>query len=889
LELHLRGNWLSGSVPTYLEKCSKLEILDLSLNNLYGVVPELQRLSNLQDVHLSENQLSGPIPTSLENCSKLEILNLALNRLHGVIPELGHKLSNLQELRLAGNQLNGRIPTSLGNFSKLELLYFSLNSITGTVPLQLGKLSSLQRLLLSDNLLTSSRNLPFLRALVNCSSLQTLYLGNNSLVGELSPYVGKLSTKLSVLSLEQNFIGRSIPQEIGNLTRLTLINFTANAFTGFIPSALEMLRKLERLYMGQNKLQGSIPSKIGALQQLGLLSLSFNLLSGEIPSSIGNLQQLRRLLLDNNQFGGNIPPSLSGCLKLELVDLSHNNLTGNIPRDVAGLPNLQFYFSLSWNLLQGSLPAEIGEMTMVQGIDLSGNQLSGVIPASIEICRNLQYLNLSHNIFEGPITDSIPMLRNLEALDLSNNKLSGTIPDSLQYLKVLRFLNVSFNLLKGEIPKAGPFRKLTASSFRGNPGLCGQWIFSLPKCPSAKPTGGQPTGDPWNFHKLFKYICSVISFLVVYCFYISFLYKYFFGKGNVEQPSIEFPHPRISYKELSTATNGFGKGNLLGVGGVGSVYKGVLDNGTLIAVKALNLEDEAAHKSFNMECQVLGKSRHRNIVKVVSSCSNLDFKGLVFEFMSNGSLERHLHCDSGKCNTGGVCKIDLQTRLHIAMDVARGLAYLHHDCSIQVVHCDLKPNNILLDFYMTAHIADFGNAHILSENSMDSFSASTTLKGALGYIAPEYGVGARISAKGDVYSYGILLLEMLTRKSPTHQMFVDGLSLRMWVSMAFPDRISEVVDDSVLLCNGGVTDATCNCLIQLIRVALLCSKDSPKDRPSMAEVVEMLECIEGMFEGIRIDSKYQSDLYQIVSSARWAGNLDKVGKGQSTSTFQSTS
>ncbi|XP_059068904.1 putative receptor-like protein kinase At3g47110 [Cryptomeria japonica] len=202
---------------------------------------------------------------------------------------------------------------------------------------------------------------------------------------------------------------------------------------------------------------------------------------------------------------------------------------------------------------------------------------------------------------------------------------------------------------------------------------------------------------------------------------------------------------------LPTVTESLKFNRFNGIGGVGSVYKGVLDNGTLVAIKALNLEDEAAHKSFNIECQVLG---------------------LVFEFMSNGSLERHLHCDSRKCNIGGVYKIDLQTRLHIAMYVARGLAYLHHDFSIQVVHCDLKPNNILLDFYMTTHIADFGNAHILFENSMDSFSALATLKGALRYIAPEYGVGARISAEGDIYTYGIMLLEMLTRKRPTNQMFV---------------------------------------------------------------------------------------------------------------------
>ncbi|XP_057845323.2 putative leucine-rich repeat receptor-like serine/threonine-protein kinase At2g24130 [Cryptomeria japonica] len=885
-QLGLDQNQLSGPIPS-LANCSNLQVLNLVQNQLSGSIPtSLANCSNLQQLCLDQNQLSGPIPKSLGNCSSLEQLSLSENQFRGLIPTSLGNCSNLQILSLWGNQLSGPIPTSLGNCSKLKILYLTLNNLTGTVPLQLGKLSSLQHLRLDDNFLTSSRTLPFLAALINCSSLQTLYLGYNYLAEDLSPSIGKLSTNLSILSLGYNLIGGSIPQEIGNLTNLTYIDFTNNALTGPIPSTLERLKMLERLYLDQNNLQGPIPNEIGALKHLGLLSLSFNLLTGRIPQSIGSLPQLRRLHLHHNQFDGRIPVELFQILTLELLDLSHNNFTGNIPPEVAGLQNLQFYFNLSWNSLHGSLPAEIGKMAMVQGIDLSGNQLSGVIPASIVSCTNLQYLNLSHNMFEGPITDSLSMLKNLEALDLSYNKLSGTIPDSLQNIKVLSFLDVSFNLLIGEVPKAGLFTNLTASSFRGNPGLCGQWIPLLPACPSAS---AGSTGGPWNFHKLFKYISSVISFLVVYCFYISLLYKYFFGKGNVEQPSIEFPHPRISYKELTTATNGFGKGNLLGVGGVGSVYKGVLDNGTLIAVKALNMEDEEAHKSFDIECQVLGKTRHRNIVKVITSCSNLDFKGLVFEFMSNGSLERHLHCDAGKCNIGGVCKMYLQTRVQIAMDIARGLAYLHHDCSIQVVHCDLKPNNVLLDFYMTAHIADFGNAHILSENSMHSFSSSTTLKGALGYIAPEYGVGARISAKGDVYSYGILLLEMLTRERPTHQMFVDGLSLRMWVSMAFPDRISEVVDDSLLLCKGGATDSTCSCLIQLVRVALLCSKDSPKDRPSMAEVVEMLECIEDMFEGSRINSKYQSDLYQMVISARWAGNLVKVENGQSTSTFQSSS
>ncbi|XP_057814454.2 putative leucine-rich repeat receptor-like serine/threonine-protein kinase At2g24130 isoform X2 [Cryptomeria japonica] len=666
-------------------------------------------------VNLESSGLVGYISPVLGNLSSLEVLDMSNNSFHGVIPDLGQKLSNLKELHLWGNQLIGPIPTSLGNCSKLKFLDLGLNNLNGSVPLQLGKLSSLQRLFLYDNFLTSSRDLPFLTALINCSSLKTLYLGYNHLAEDLSPSIGNLSTQLSVLSLQQNLIGGRIPQEIGNLTKLIMINFTGNALTGPIPSELKMLEDLERLYLGQNKLQGPIPWEIGDFSRsLGLLSLSFNQLSGQIPPTIGKLTQLRHLQLNNNKFNGTIPLSLGNCQLLELVDLSHNNLTGNIPREVAGLNNLQFYFNLSWNSLHGSLPAEITKLVMVQGIDLSGNQLSGEIPIGIGSCTNLEYLNLSHNKFEGPIPLSISRLQYLEIVDLSyNNKLSG------------------------KIPKREPFRNLTAPPFKVEPRLCGEGGFLYPGCPIAGSPGEAPEGSPGglrDLHNLFKYMIYAIPSLVIYCLYIFFLYKYTFPKKNVE-PSMQFPHPRISYKELSTATNGFDKANLLGVGSVGSVYKGVLDAGTLIAVKVLNLENEAAHKSFNTECQVLSKTRHRNIIKAITSCSNLDFKGLVFEFMANGNLERHLHC-AGNCNFGDVCKMNLQTRLQIATDVARGLAYLHHDCSIQVVHCDLKPNNILLDFNMTTRIADFGNAQILSENSMISFSASTTLKGAPGYIAP---------------------------------------------------------------------------------------------------------------------------------------------------------
>ncbi|KAH9328900.1 hypothetical protein KI387_001008, partial [Taxus chinensis] len=306
-----------------------------------------------------------------------------------------------------------------------------------------------------------------------------------------------------------------------------------------------------------------------------------------------------------------------------------------------------------------------------------------------------------------------------------------TVPVSLKNLKVLHYVNFSFNNLTGQIP-AEVFRNGSiVVSLDGNPGLCGPRVLSLPTCPKQR-----------GHSALLKKV-RIPIFVVTACILLGLLFG-FLWQCNLGTPRFNSPESflkklerrKILYEELAAATNGFNDANLLGTGSFGSVYKGILSDGTFIAVKVLNLQAEQVHSSFKAECNVLQKVRHQNLVKIITSCSNPYFRGLVFEFMFNGSLEKHLYPERDHSNDGEVCELGFKTRLQIATDIANGMEYLHHYSSIQVVHCNLKPSNVLLDEDMTAHVADFGIARLTTATSTDSLVSTLTVKGSIGYIPP---------------------------------------------------------------------------------------------------------------------------------------------------------
>eukprot|EP00253_Pinus_taeda_P010135 PITA_10135 len=854
--ISLYGNRLTGKVPQSLGNCSAMEALDLGNNFLSGTIPsQLGLLVRIQNLSLEVNHLNGGIPPSLLNCTKLRVLDLCVNRLNGKIPwEIGTKLTNLEALLLWGDGLNGTIPKSLGNCSQLSRLVLSRNFFTGGIPQEFGKLRLLRSLFLDDIHSVSAESIPIFATLANCTNLQSLSLANNDIRGDLPGSIGGFS-QLHSLNLSENRFTGKIPPEISNLTRLLLLNLDDNLLSGEIPSALGGMPQLQLLHLCGNNLEGNIPYQFSQMKALYELYLSRNKFTGEIREVFSSLQQLRRLDLSHNKFSGNIPDSIGNCSRLELLDLSYNQLSGVMPSKVASLHNLQFYINVSHNALTGKLPAELGGMQMVQAIDLSANNFKGSIPGQLVNCAGLGYLNLSHNLLEGAIPTLIAQLADLQDMDLSFNQLSGPLPRSIEKLGKLRHLNLSYNNLAGEIPSSGAFSKLNFTSFLGNGALCGRWI-EMPPC---------------KFHhdsnrRIVIVATSVgltllsVSCLLLICFRrrksaLSETTSARLGTMLRSQPR---ETNIASEEEVKRATNGFSPDNLLGRGGHGSVYKGILDNGTIVAVKVIHSATSGgAYKRLVKECRTLGRVRHRNLVSIMGVYSSFHVKSLVMEFMSQGSLDKHLHCSENNS------KLGLKIRLNILKDVAHGMAYLHHHCSPAIVHCDLKPSNVLLDETMTAHVGDFSISRLMiSPQAHDDSTAaasgdnSSLLIGSVGYIAPEYGTGGRPSIKGDVYSYGILVLETITGKKPTDPVFSEeeGKSLQSWLGDAFPDRLMDVIDGNLVeeilkeeedeeqesrdvsseITGHGIA-------VWLAKIGVMCTRRAPHQRPTLREVEASLE------------------------------------------------
>ncbi|TVU42698.1 hypothetical protein EJB05_09118, partial [Eragrostis curvula] len=853
--LNLTYNNLVGGIPASIGNLSSLVFLSFYQNNLEGTVPEvLSHLVHLQFIQVARNNLSGTIPPLFFNISSLQILGFGSNKLQGSLPpDAGANLPVLKELHLGNNHLSGMIPSSLANATNIELFSLARNSFQGRVPPEIGTLCPL-RVELGGNRLEAEddEDWEFLRSFTNCTRLQLLDLNSNILGGVLPGYVANFSRKIEWLSMAGNHISGVIPPGIGKLVNLVDLQFAGNNMQGVIPDDIGRLQNLKVLLLQENRLSGQIPSSLGNFTRMLTLALSYNQLDGSIPRSLGNLERLTSLDLSSNRLSGVIPDEIFTLSSLtDFLSLSGNYLSGVLPPQVGSLKHAA-RLDISRNNLSGNIPEAIGNCESLVYLTLDNNFLTGGIPKSLGNLRALSILNLTRNAFSSSIPREVSKITGLQQLYLAHNNLSGSIPLMLGNLSALVELDISYNHLDGEVPSLGVFTNLTGLSLLGNDGLCGGISeLRLPPC-QVKPHSKQR-------QQLLLKILLPVAIIVICLSLLLSLFLLFKGKTKVSRKKIDSlrmfddKYPRISYNELFQATDGFAPASLIGAGKYGSVYKGNLSlpvsrNAATVAVKVFSFHQACSSRSFMAECEVLRRVKHRNLINIITSCSSIDSKGndfhaLVFEFMPNYSLDKWLHLGADE----QWHKLSLVQLFNIAVQVADALDYLHNNSQPSVIHCDLKPSNVLLDSDWTAYVADFGLSKLVGE-SVDqtrlNSDSSIGIRGTIGYVAPEYGEGGQVSVAGDSYSFGITLLEMFTGRAPTDDIFREGLSLHLFSEMAFPDKISEIIDPTLLQAQPFNKDARLDialaCITSAISVGISCSKQDPLERKSMKNAAAAL-------------------------------------------------
>uniref|UniRef100_A0ACD5XTW0 Uncharacterized protein n=1 Tax=Avena sativa TaxID=4498 RepID=A0ACD5XTW0_AVESA len=657
---------------------------------------------------------------------------------------------------------------------------------------------------------------------------------------------------------------------LGQLVQLRRLSIHDNAIAGAIPTSLGFLPDLRGLYLFNNRFSGAVPPEIGRCLALQSFDASNNLLTGVVPGSIANSTKLIRLNLSRNAFSGKIPAEVAASPSLEFLDLSYNKLSGPIPDAFAGgskapssssrkesiTGSYQLVFlSLAHNSLDGPVPESLAGLTKLQNVDLAGNSLNGSIP------------------------EKVGSLHDLKGLDLSGNALDGEIPASLANLTAsLQSFNVSYNNLSGAVP-APLLQKFGPDSFAGNALLCG-YSASSPPCPvSPSPAAAPPAQGHHGLGKFStKELALIIAGIVIgtlillslCCLLLCLLTRKRrssssgtraqSGKqsssskeagaaaaaGRGEKPGaseaesggdvggklVHFDGPlAFTADDLLCAT-----AEIMGKSTYGTVYKATLEDGSLVAVKRLREKITKGHKEFEAEAAALGKVRHPNLLSL--RAYYLGPKGeklLVFDYIPKGSLSAFLHARPP--NT----PVDWATRMVIAKGTARGLTYLHDDMSI--VHGNLTASNVLLDEDSSPKIADIGLSRLMTAAANSSVLAAA---GALGYRAPELSKLKKASAKTDVYSLGVIILELLTGKSPADT--TNGMDLPQWVgSIVKEEWTSEVFD--LELMRDAATGPEGDELMDTLKLALQCVEVSPSARPEAREVLRQLEVIKPGPEG----------------------------------------
>ncbi|XP_062149200.1 receptor-like protein kinase 5 [Alnus glutinosa] len=849
--LDLSQNNFSGTVPDDIHRMAQLRLLNLGANIFSGNIPaSIGWLTELRSLQLFACQFNGSFPPEIGNLSNLERLELAwMTRITTTLPSEFTRLKKLKYLWVAGSNLVGEIPDTIGEMAALEHLDLSRNNLSGKIPSGLFMPKNLSKVYLYKNKLSGE-----IPRVVEASNIDVIDLSENHLIGTIPDDFGRL-TKLSGLSLFKNQLSEKIPDSIGRLPGLINLKLFNNNLSGTLPPDLGRYSMLEVFQVASNyRLTGQLPQHLGDNGRLVRVVASDNNLSGQLPKSLENCNNLIFLDVQNNRFFRNIPSGLWTLLNmgslllsnnlftgelperlsrnLSRLEISHNRFSGKILAGVSFWRNLVF-LDASNNLLNGSIPRELTALPRLTTLLLDHNRLSGSLPSDFLSWKSLNMLNLSRNAISGQIPEAFGSLPGLTVLDLSENQLFGEIPRELGLLK-LTSVNLSSNHLTGRIPSEFE-NDAYASSFLNNPRLCANRpSLNIAKC-NSKPQNSSKISSKllaWIIVLPAALLGLVASFLVI---------RIYRKREQVLDLTWELTSfQRLNFTE-SDILSRLIDNNVIGSGGSGKVYRVAINSsGEIVAVKKIwnkKKLEQKLEKEFLAEVKILSSIRHSNIVKLLCCISSDNSKLLVYEYLENRSLDLWLHRMSSRASTisGSVqyVVLDWPKRFQIAVGAARGLSYMHHDCSPPIVHRDVKSSNILLDSEFNAKIADFGLAKMLIKHGESA--TMSAVAGSFGYIAPEYAQTTRVSEKIDVYSFGVILLELATGRKATDGDEHTSLAEWAWRHFQQGGPVVDALDEEVK--EPRYLDEMCF----VFKLGIICTGTLPSTRPSMKEVLNILK------------------------------------------------
>ncbi|CAN1809209.1 Probable LRR receptor-like serine/threonine-protein kinase RFK1 [Linum perenne] len=862
-------------------------------------------------IALKNHNLPGILPPQLVKLPYLQEVDFAYNYLNGSVP-LEWSSMRLTSISLLVNRLSGKIPKELGNITTLTYLCLEANQFTGSVPPELGKLVNLGTLMLTSNQLTGPLPISF-AGLINLTDFR---INDNSFTGSIPNFIQNWK-KLTRLEMQGSGLEGPIPPSLSQLTNLDELRITdiSGPSQGF-PN-LANVTGIVRFILRNCSLSGELPDYVWSMVNMEMLDVSFNKLTGKIPPRIAS-ERLRFVFLTDNLLSGDVPDSI--FKQGSNIDLSYNSFESQGPAQPACQDNL----NLNMNLYQSSLASNNSRRSLPcmntftcprfsnclhvnsGGKDLTikenetdilyegdAQMLGGTaryflneqsywgISSTGDFLDDNDYQNTRYTV--ATQSPSIPELYSTARIAPISLTYFHYCLENDKYTVRLHFAEIVFTndrtytslgkrvfdvYIQGKVvlkdfnveDKAGGAQRplvVPISNVNVTDNVLEIRFYYAGKGTTRIPDRGvyacSKLGGGGGKKATVYAIVGVVGALSLGIVILGALWwkgclpgKCAKRRGSDED---DLPKGTFTLKQIRAATNNFDHVNKIGEGGFGPVYKGVLNDGTLIAVKQLSSKSRQGNREFLNEIGMISCLKHPNLVKLHGFCVEGDQLLVVYEYMVNNSLARVLF---GRENTE--LKLDWPTRFKICVGIAKGLAFLHEESVIKIVHRDIKATNVLLDQDLNPKISDFGLARLDEEE--EKTHVSTRVAGTIGYMAPEYALWGHLSYKADVYSFGVLMLEIVSGKNNNNFMPSNNcVCLLDWAChLQQSGNLLPIIDETLR------SEVKKEQAQIMIKVGLLCTNASPNLRPTMSEVVSMLEGRIPVPNTIPEPSSYAEDL-----------------------------